>query len=72
MSAVANGILEQMKAGWSELEPYSEEAAIEVAINELLDYASERGLTAKANNEVDIECEGVTFYRGKERVGQLS
>jgi len=51
----AGSILELMEATWTnhgELgEPYSDLAAIEIAINELIDYARERGCRVTWQNE---------------------
>jgi hypothetical protein len=59
----AQMILEFMEFSWdthgSIGEPYSEATAIEVAINELFDYAMERGLVVKTQG-VEIQPFGVT------------
>jgi hypothetical protein len=51
----AGSILELMEATWTNQgevgEPYNEPAAVEIAVNELIDYARNRGCRVTYNNE---------------------
>jgi hypothetical protein len=62
-ASLAEIILDVMRCTWTNHgaigEPYSEATAIEVAINELFDYAMTRGLVVKTQG-VEIEPFGVT------------